>query len=43
MEADLVLLDGNPLADISATRKVSGVVTGGTWYSHDALKAMLPE
>lgn len=43
MEADLVLLDGNPLADISATRKVAGVVTGGTWYSHDALEAMLPE
>lgn len=43
MEADFVLLDGNPLADISATRKVAGVVTGGTWYSHDALQAMLPK
>lgn len=43
MEADLILLDGNPLHDISATRDVAGVITGGTWYSQEALQAMLPK
>lgn len=31
--ADLVLLENNPLADIAATRRISGVMFGGTWQS----------
>ena len=31
--ADLVLLDGNPLADIKNTRKISGVFARGKWFS----------
>lgn len=30
--ADLVLLDGDPLANISAVRRVNAVVTGGRMY-----------
>ena len=32
-EADLVLLDANPLDDISNTRRIHGVVLRGTWLS----------
>ncbi len=32
-EADLVLLDANPLEDISNTRRVHGVMLRGEWYS----------
>jgi imidazolonepropionase-like amidohydrolase len=35
--ADLVLIDGNPLDNISNLRKVSSVVTNGTMYSSKAL------
>jgi imidazolonepropionase-like amidohydrolase len=35
--ADLVLIDGNPLANISDLRKVDSVVTNGTIYSSKAL------
>jgi imidazolonepropionase-like amidohydrolase len=31
--ADLVLLDGNPLADIQNTMRISGVMLGGRWLS----------
>jgi imidazolonepropionase-like amidohydrolase len=31
--ADLVLLDGNPLQDISHTAKIAGVMIGGRWLS----------
>jgi imidazolonepropionase-like amidohydrolase len=37
--ADLVLIDGNPLADISATRRISGVMFRGRWLSAAALAA----
>ena len=29
--ADILMLDANPLMDISATRKIRGVVTKGQW------------
>jgi imidazolonepropionase-like amidohydrolase len=39
--ADLVLLDGNPLADIHNTRSVRAVVLNGKLYPREALDAML--
>jgi imidazolonepropionase-like amidohydrolase len=39
--ADLVLLDGNPLEDISFTRKISGVMANGRWYPHEEIASML--
>lgn len=40
-DADLVLLDSNPLADISNTRRIHGVMLRGTWYSTTQLQAFL--
>ena len=40
-EADLVLLDGNPLADISNTRRIAGVWARGRHYDRAQLDAML--
>jgi len=40
-EADLVLLQDNPLEDIDATRGVRGVMVGGRWYSRDRLDQRL--
>ncbi len=40
-EADLLLLDSNPLDDISNTRRVHGVMLRGTWYSSRDLQARL--
>ena len=40
-EADLVLLDSNPLIDISNTRRIHGVMLRGTWHSAAQLKALL--
>jgi imidazolonepropionase-like amidohydrolase len=40
-EADLVLLDANPLADISATRRVHGVMLRGRWVSQPEIRSML--
>lgn len=39
--ADLVLLDGDPLADIRNTRKISHVIVGGTVYSRAELDRIL--
>jgi tetratricopeptide (TPR) repeat protein len=39
--ADLVLLDANPLEDISNTRKISAVVVGGKYYPRASLDEML--
>lgn len=39
--ADLVLLDGNPLEDIGNTRKISGVMAAGRYFSRAELDAML--
>ena len=39
--AELVLLDANPLDDITNTTKISTVFTGGRVYRKPALEAML--
>jgi imidazolonepropionase-like amidohydrolase len=39
--ADLVLLDGNPLADIQNTTRVAGVMLGGLWLSRADLDRRL--
>ena len=36
-DADLVLLDANPLDDIRNARRIHGVVLKGTWHSADSL------
>jgi imidazolonepropionase-like amidohydrolase len=40
-EADLVLLDANPLEDISNTRRIHGVMLRGSWYSSRDLRTRL--
>jgi imidazolonepropionase-like amidohydrolase len=40
-QADLVLLDGDPLKDIRNTRKISAVVMDGRYYSRAILDRML--
>jgi hypothetical protein len=42
-EADLILLDKNPLTDIKNTRTITGVFTGGKWYDRQTLNQMLEE
>jgi len=39
--ADLVLLGGNPLADISNTRRISGVVVGGRWITDETIRSRM--
>ncbi len=39
--ADLVLLEANPLAEISNTRKIAGVAVHGRWRDHAELAAMV--
>jgi imidazolonepropionase-like amidohydrolase len=39
--ADILILDANPLKDISATRKIRGVVTKGQWLDRAELDRML--
>jgi len=39
--ADLVLLDANPLEEISNTKKIAAVVVGGKLFTKDALQQML--
>ncbi|HEV2747231.1 MAG TPA: amidohydrolase family protein [Allosphingosinicella sp.] len=41
--ANLLLLDANPLADIAATRRIAGVVTGGRWLPVAELERMRRE
>jgi imidazolonepropionase-like amidohydrolase len=41
--ADLVLLERNPLDDISATREILGVMRAGNWYGREQLDAMLDD
>ncbi|MCR8556389.1 amidohydrolase family protein [Mucilaginibacter sp. BJC16-A38] len=41
--ADLVLLDANPLTDISNTRKISGVFVNGRWLDKSGINAMLSD
>lgn len=40
-QADLLLLDANPLAAIQHTRKIRGVIRQGKWYDRSALDTML--
>jgi imidazolonepropionase-like amidohydrolase len=40
-EADLLLLDANPLADIENSRRIHGVVLRGNWLPASALEARL--
>lgn len=40
-KADMILLDANPLSDISNSRRVVGVWKGGTYFDREALDAML--
>ena len=39
--ADLVLLDANPLEDITNTRRIHGVMVRGTWYSSGDIEGLL--
>lgn len=39
--ADLILLDENPLEDISNTRKISGVFVNGKWIDKNKIDTML--
>jgi hypothetical protein len=40
--ADLVLVDGDPLADIGVLQQPAGVMIGGQWLDRAALESMLP-
>jgi imidazolonepropionase-like amidohydrolase len=40
-DADILLLDANPLTDIRNSRRVHGVMTRGTWYSSVELQERL--
>jgi imidazolonepropionase-like amidohydrolase len=40
-EADLVMLDSNPLEDITSTRRVHGVMVRGAWYPRQEIEALL--
>lgn len=42
-DADLVLLDANPLEDIGNTRRIHGVMARGEWHSRAALEQRLEE
>ncbi len=41
--ADLVLLDGNPLADIRNTTRISGVMVGGRWLERADLERLISD
>ena len=41
MEADLVMLDFNPLDDIRNTQRIHGVMLRGRWLPREALDDML--
>jgi imidazolonepropionase-like amidohydrolase len=41
--ADLILLDGNPLDDVTATRERSGVMLRGRWIPQSELQSYLEE
>jgi amidohydrolase family protein len=41
--ADLLLLDGNPLVDISNTSNIYGVMVGGQWFRSDELRQKLDQ
>jgi hypothetical protein len=39
--ADLILLEGNPLEDISNTRQIAGTMVRGRWFDKADLDLML--
>jgi len=41
--ADMVLLDANPLENISNTKKITGVILNGRWVNRKMLDGMLEE
>jgi imidazolonepropionase-like amidohydrolase len=41
LEADLILLDANPLEDINNTQRIHGVMVRGTWLSRTDLDRLL--
>lgn len=42
-EADLLLLEANPLEDVTNTRRINGLFKGGKWYDHKSLDLLLEE
>jgi imidazolonepropionase-like amidohydrolase len=42
-DADLVLLDKNPLGDIKNTKTIAGVMVKGVWLPKEQLQSMLAE
>lgn len=40
-EADLVMLDSNPLEEIASTRRIHGVMLRGAWHSRAEIDALL--
>jgi imidazolonepropionase-like amidohydrolase len=42
-EADLLLLDADPLADVANTRRIAAVVIAGSFYSRQRLDAMMDD
>jgi imidazolonepropionase-like amidohydrolase len=41
--ADLILVKGNPLEDVRHTSELAGVMANGSWFSEDALDALLED
>jgi imidazolonepropionase-like amidohydrolase len=41
LRADLLLVEGDPTADIRATRRIAGVWHGGVRFDHDGFRAMV--
>ena len=41
--ADLLLVDANPLKDITNSRRISGVCVRGKWLDRDALDELLSD
>ena len=41
--ADLILLDANPLQDISAVQQRAGVMVRGKWFSESDIQSRLEE
>jgi hypothetical protein len=43
MQADLVLLDADPLANVENTTRIAAVMAGGRLFDRDTLQRMLTE
>jgi imidazolonepropionase-like amidohydrolase len=39
--ADLILVDANPLEDVTNIRDLRGVMAAGRWYSKETLEQMI--